>query len=200
MAYKKKIELVFEAAIFRSRWLQAPLYAGLIIGIILYSYKFTLELWDLVGAVKDMEEGEFMLRMLTLVDIVMVSNLIVMVIIGGYYTFVSRIKIKHEDKPEWLDTVNAGVLKIKMASSLINISAIHLLQSFININLKTDRELIFQAVIHVMFILSALGLAYVEKLSHAVHRDSSNDHCEHCEEEKTKHTKEEKELITEQHK
>lgn len=197
MEYKKKIELLFETTIFKSRWLQAPLYAGLMIGIILYSYKFTVELCSLIWTIRGMDEGEFMLRMLTLVDIVMVSNLIIMVIIGGYYTFVSKIQIKHEDKPEWLDTVNAGVLKIKMASSLINISAIHLLQSFINIEKKTDREIIFQVVIHAMFILSAIGLSLVEKISH--HQIKEEKHCEHCDDE-NKPTKKEKELLAEEHK
>lgn len=183
MPYKKNLESKFEKMIFWSRWLQAPMYAGLMVGIILYSYKFTLEIYHLIKEVPSIEESQFMLSILTLVDIVMVSNLIIMVIIGGYYTFVSRIEIRHEDRPEWLDTVNAGVLKIKMASSLINISAIHLLQSFINIESKELKVLIFQVIIHIMFILSALGLAYVEKLTHHKEEEIIDGHCDHCDEE-----------------
>ena len=163
----KKIENSIEKFVFFSRWFQAPLYIGLIIGGILYAWKFGLELIHLVHEVGLMNESSLMLGILTLVDIVMISQLLTMVIIGGWYTFVSKIDISHEDyKPEWLDSVNAGVLKVKMATSLVGVSGIHLLQTFINIQNKEDRIILWQTIIHVTFLLSALALSYIEKLTH----------------------------------
>ena len=130
----KQIETAFEKIIFASRWVQAPLYAGLIVGGILYAYKYIIELIHLCLNINEITETVLMLGILTLVDITMVANLLIMVIIGGYSTFVSRIDIdKHEDKPEWLQKINAGTLKVKLAGSLVGVSGIHLLITFINI-------------------------------------------------------------------
>ena len=108
-----KIETAFENIIFTSRWLQAPLYTGLIVGGLLYAYKFIVELLHLCININEISETALMLGILTLVDITMVANLLIMVIIGGYSTFVSRIDIdKHEDKPEWLQKIDAGTLKV----------------------------------------------------------------------------------------
>lgn len=160
-----KIETTLEKIIFASRWLQAPLYAGLIIGGVLYAYKFLIELVHLCSEINELTESALMLGVLTLVDITMVANLLVMVIIGGYSTFVSKIDIEtHEDRPEWLKKVDAGTLKVKLAGSLVGVSGIHLLQVFINIENKDLAYVKWQVIIHVVFLLSSIMLAYSEKL------------------------------------
>ncbi len=165
-----KVELIFEKIIFTSRWLQAPLYAGLILGGVLYAYKFIIELIHLCTSINEITETALMLGVLTLVDITMVANLLVMVIIGGYTTFVSRLDIdKHDDKPEWLQKVDAGTLKVKLAGSLVGVSGIHLLQIFINIENKNPEDVKWQIIIHVVFLLSSLALAFTEKIFHQKH-------------------------------
>jgi uncharacterized protein (TIGR00645 family) len=165
-----KIETVFEKFIFLSRWLQAPLYAGLIIGGMLYTYKFLVELIHMCTIINKITEVELMLGVLTLVDITMVANLLIMVIIGGYSTFVSRLDIdQHEDKPEWLQKIDAGTLKVKLAGSLVGISSIHLLQTFINIKNHESEHVMWQVIIHFLFLTSALMLAYTEKILHQKH-------------------------------
>ena len=157
------MEKRFEAFIFLSRWIQAPLYAGLIIGTLIYSFKFMEELYHLIFNIKSWDESQMMMGLLTLVDMTMVINLVVMVIIGGYYTFVSKIDIKGEDKLGWLDTVNAGILKVKLASSLVGVSGIHLLQTFIKLESISVNSVIFQIAIHLVFLVSTMGLVLVEK-------------------------------------
>lgn len=166
----KKIENIFEGIIFSSRWVQAPIYGGLIIGAILYSYKFLVELIHLCLTVGEIKEEVLMLGILTLVDISMVLNLLVMVIIGGYATFVSRMHLDHhEDRPDWLEKIDAGTLKVKLAGALVGISGIHLLKSFININNKDFEQVKWQIAIHVVFLFSTLMLAYTEKVLHSSH-------------------------------
>lgn len=169
----KKIENFFESVIFASRWVQAPIYAGLIIGSVLYTYKFIVELIHLVQTVATISEEVLMLGILTLVDISMVLNLLVMVIIGGYATFVSRMHLEsHEDRPDWLEKIDAGTLKVKLAGALVGISGIHLLKSFININNKDFEQVKWQIIIHVVFLFSTLMLAYTEKVLHSSHHKS----------------------------
>ena len=165
-----KAETIFEKVIFASRWLQAPLYTGLIVGGILYAYKFIIELVHLCQTINEITEAALMLGVLTLVDITMVANLLIMVIIGGYSTFVSRIDIeKHVDKPEWLQKVDAGTLKVKLAGSLVGVSGIHLLQTFINIRNHQSEHVMWQVIIHVVFLFSSVMLAYSEKILHQKH-------------------------------
>ena len=165
-----KIETLLERLIFASRWLQAPLYAGLILGGALYAYKFLIELLHLLTSINEISESALMLGVLTLVDITMVANLLIMVIIGGYSTFVSKMDIEtHEDRPEWLKKVDAGTLKVKLAGSLVGVSGIHLLQVFINIENKDLDYVKWQVIIHVVFLLSSIMLAYSEKLLHQKH-------------------------------
>jgi len=121
--------------------------------------------------VNEITEELLMLGVLTLVDITMVANLLVMVIIGGYATFVSRINLdNHPDKPDWLDKIDAGTLKVKLATALVGISGIHLLKSFINIKEKSNDQVMWQVIIHVVFLLSSVMLAYTEKLMHKNHK------------------------------
>ena len=168
--------------IFLSRWLQAPLYVGLIVAQIVYVYRFLMELWHLIGFavlhhappastpgnVTD-TETIVMLSVLGLIDVVMIANLLIMVIVGGYETFVSRLNLKdHPDQPEWLSHVNAGVLKVKLATALIGISSIHLLKTFINAGTPQgirQEQMLWQVVIHVTFVLSAIALAWIDRLT-----------------------------------
>ena len=159
--------------IFSSRWLQLPLYLGLIVAQGVYVILFLKELWHLFTDAFQITEQAIMLAVLGLIDVVMISNLLVMVIVGGYETFVSRLNLEgHPDQPEWLSHVNASVLKIKLAMAIIGISSIHLLRTFIEAgNLASGKSnytevgVMWQTIIHTVFILSAIGIAYVDKLS-----------------------------------
>jgi uncharacterized protein (TIGR00645 family) len=173
--------------IFASRWLQMPLYLGLIIAQGVYVWHFFVELYHLVmaafgsqpdiaalvknvGYVSDvpltgLNETIIMLVVLALIDVVMISNLLIMVIVGGYETFVSRMNLEnHPDQPEWLSHVNASVLKVKLATAIIGISSIHLLKTFINAANYTEQVLMWQTLIHVVFLFSAMAIAYTDKL------------------------------------
>lgn len=158
-------------AIFASRWLQAPLYFGLIVAQAVYVVQFMKELWHLLeGAFGShgLSEADTMLLVLGMVDVVMISNLLIMVIIGGYETFVSRINIDgHPDQPEWLSHVNANVLKTKLAMSIIGISSIHLLRTFIESSSKevASSTMMWQTIIHLAFVFSAMALAWIDKVS-----------------------------------
>ncbi|MEV0385183.1 TIGR00645 family protein [Nonomuraea sp. NPDC050643] len=154
---------------FLSRWIQVPLYLGLIVAQVVYVWRFMLELLHLaqLGFGGTPPETTVMLIVLGLVDVVMISNLLIMVIIGGYETFVSRLRIEgHPDQPQWLSHVNANVLKVKLAMAIIGISSIHLLQIFINAARPaiTDRELIWKTLIHLTFVVSALALAWIDRI------------------------------------
>ena len=159
--------------IFSARWLQLPLYLGLIVAQMVYVFLFLKELWHLIQHAFDYSEQQIMLVVLGLIDVVMISNLLIMVIVGGYETFVSRLELeKHPDQPEWLSHVNASVLKIKLAMAIIGISSIHLLRTFIEAgNLGSGRAggytetgVMWQTIIHTVFILSALGIAAVDRM------------------------------------
>lgn len=160
------------ALIFSSRWMQLPLYLGLIVAQGVYVVLFMKELWHLLSHATTFGEQEIMLTVLGLIDVVMISNLLVMVIVGGYETFVSRLGLQgHPDQPEWLSHVNASVLKVKLAMAIIGISSIHLLKTFIAIgslgaegSSYTETGVMWQTIIHCVFILSAIGIAYTDKL------------------------------------
>jgi uncharacterized protein (TIGR00645 family) len=183
--------------IFLSRWLQAPLYLGLIVAQCVYVWRFFVELWHLIAFAllghpppAGMGVGEVpataaeagahsavmasttgtetyvMLIVLGLIDVVMIANLLIMVIVGGYETFVSRLNLQnHPDQPEWLSHVNAGILKVKLAMALIGISSIHLLKTFINAPHMKDSTMLWQVVIHLTFVGSAVALAWIDRLT-----------------------------------
>jgi uncharacterized protein (TIGR00645 family) len=173
--------------IFATRWLQLPLYLGLIVAQCVYVFHFWVELVHLVEAVfgsqealaklvssigyksdfavTSLNETIIMLVVLALIDVVMISNLLIMVIVGGYETFVSRLNLEgHPDQPEWLSHVNASVLKVKLATAIIGISSIHLLKTFINAANYSEKVLLWQTLIHVAFLFSALAIALADKL------------------------------------
>ena len=183
--------------IFASRWLQLPLYIGLIAAQAVYVFHFWVELVHLLEAafgnqealqklvtsigykstapLTSLNETVIMLVVLALIDVVMISNLLIMVIIGGYETFVSRMNLEgHPDQPEWLSHVNASVLKVKLATAIIGISSIHLLKTFINADNYSDKVLIAQTVIHLTFLLSAMAIAYTDRLMSNSARDGAH--------------------------
>jgi uncharacterized protein (TIGR00645 family) len=171
--------------IFMSRWLQLPLYLGLIAAQGVYVWHFLLELWHLIeaafgnpaalsiltksvgytGEMTGLNETIIMLVVLALIDVVMISNLLIMVIVGGYETFISRMNLEgHPDQPEWLSHVNASVLKVKLATAIIGISSIHLIKTFINAANYDEKVLMWQTIIHMAFLLSAIAIAYADRL------------------------------------
>ena len=188
--------------IFASRWLQLPLYLGLILAQGVYVFQFWVELVHLIEAafgnqaalltlvktsgyqaaailapdgksilgyepITHLNETIIMLVVLALIDVVMISNLLIMVIIGGYETFVSRLRLDgHPDQPEWLDQVNASVLKVKLATAIIGISSIHLLKTFINAANYSDKVLMWQTIIHIAFLFSAMAIAFADRIMH----------------------------------
>ena len=177
------------ALIFSSRWLQLPLYLGLIVAQAVYVYHFWVELIHLIEAAfgskaaLDMimvttglanltgaaggrlTETMIMLVVLGLIDVVMISNLLIMVIVGGYETFVSRLNLdRHPDQPDWLSHVNASVLKVKLATAIIGISSIHLLGTFIKADYVSEKQMLWQVVIHLAFVASAIAIAAVDRI------------------------------------
>jgi uncharacterized protein (TIGR00645 family) len=179
------------AFIFATRWLQLPLYLGLIVAQCVYVFHFWVELVHLVEAafgntdalaklvtsigyksdvaIGSLNETIIMLVVLALIDVVMISNLLIMVIVGGYETFVSRLNLDgHPDQPEWLSHVNASVLKVKLATAIIGISSIHLLKTFINAQNYSEKVLLWQTLIHVAFLFSALAIALADRIMHPV--------------------------------
>jgi len=170
--------------IFMSRWLQVPLYLGLILAQCVYVYHFWVELVHLIQAAMGsgtalsaltsgigykqsdkLTETVIMLAVLGLIDVVMISNLLIMVIVGGYETFVSRLGLdRHPDQPDWLSHVNAGVLKVKLATAIIGISSIHLLGTFIKADYVSEKQMLWQVVIHLAFVASAIAIAFVDRI------------------------------------
>lgn len=168
-----------ERFIFWSRWLQAPLYLGLIVAQGIYVWLFMAELGHLLMSVIDsggrISETETMLVVLGLIDVVMIANLLLMVTVGGYETFVSRFRVEqHPDQPEWLDHVNASVLKVKLSMAIISISSIHLLQTFINAGQLPEHTIKWQLYLHLAFLASAAAIAYTDKLLHVAHAKASH--------------------------
>ena len=160
------VERIMERAIFASRWLQAPLYMGLILALALLVVKFFAEFVHLAAVFLREEDTFTILGVLTLVDLVMVANLIVMVVISGYENFVSRIDIKEAaDKLSWFGKLDAGSLKIKLALSIVAISAIHLLKSFLNNAEVPNDKMLVLVIVHLTFIGSAIALAWLDRIT-----------------------------------
>ena len=151
--------------IFASRWLQVPIYLGLIVVQGIYAYKFMKNLWYLITNVNEMDADTIMLAVLNLIDVVMIANLLVMVTLGGYEIFVSKLRTKnHPDQPEWMSHVNATVLKVKLSMSIISISSIHLLQTFVNASKISEKTIMWEVIIHFSFLISAIAMAYTDKI------------------------------------
>ena len=161
----KKLEVFIERIVMGSRWLQAPLYIGLVFVLGVVVVKFPFKIWELMRKALTAEEADLVLAVLSLVDLIMVANLVVMVIISGYENFVSHIDVDEtRDRLAWFGKLDAGSLKIKLASSIVAISSIHLLQVFLNAQQYSDDKLMWFTIIHITFVISALFLAYIDKV------------------------------------
>lgn len=159
-----KLKHQISQIIFLSRWLQAPLYLGLILILAAYMFRFLNELFHLIMHLRSIDDTHIMLGVLDLIDVVMIANLLIMVIMGGYETFVSHLNLdKHPDQPEWLDHLDAGAMKIKLALALIGISSIHLLRTFIDPGKQTSNAIMWQVIIHITLIGSALAIAWINR-------------------------------------
>lgn len=170
MSSQQLEQSILDKIIFASRWLQLPIYLGLIAVQGIYAYKFMKNLWHLIVNINDLDSDTIMLAVLNLIDVVMIANLLVMVIIGGYETFVSKLHVDdHPDQPEWLDHVNSTVLKVKLSMAIISISSIHLLQTFINANKLGETQMMWEVIIHLAFVFSAITMAYIDKILNAKH-------------------------------
>ncbi len=163
--------------IFASRWLQVPIYLGLIVVQGIYAYKFMKNLWYLLTNVNEMDADTIMLAVLNLIDVVMIANLLVMVTLGGYEIFVSKLRTKnHPDQPEWMSHVNATVLKVKLSMSIISISSIHLLQTFVNASKIPEKTIMWEVIIHFSFLISAIAMAYTDKILYSTSHKKSLVH------------------------
>lgn len=162
MNYVRKSLVTF---IFCSRWLQAPLYLGLILTLGIYVYEFGLHLVILIKNLNSLHETQIMMRVLDLIDVVMIANLLIMVIVGGFEIFVSRLNIHdHPDHPEWLDAVNASSMKVKLATALISISSVHLLKTFFDISKLNNSAVMWQVFIHLTLLVSAVAIAFINSM------------------------------------
>lgn len=167
----RRLEHGVERVILNSRWLLTPFYLGLILVVVALGVTFFRELLHLYQIVFSAGEAEVVLLVLSLVDVVLVANLIIMVMISGYENFVSDIAVgEDEEAPEWLGKIDAGNLKVKVAAAIVAISSIHLLRAFLNINELSESKIILLMVLHLVFVFSALLLAYLDKISsHKAH-------------------------------
>jgi len=166
------LERYIEKLLFASRWILAPVYLGMSIGLIALGIKFFEEAWHVMAHVFTMPESELVLTLLAMIDLVLVGSLIVMVMFSGYENFVSRIDIDGEgDKLGWLGKLDAGTLKLKVAASIVAISSIHLLRAFMNAPEISNDKLMWYVIIHLTFVISALLMGVLDKLAFAAHRD-----------------------------
>ena len=159
---------------FAGRWLQLPLYVGLLVILAAYVYRYLMELGHLISHINSFNDTQIMLGVLDLIDVVMIANLLIMVVLGGYETFVSRLELHaHPDQPEWLDHLDAGAMKIKLALALVGISSIHLLRTFIDPGKQTNYAVLWQVVIHLTLLASVLTIAYTNRLLTPVPHEES---------------------------
>jgi len=159
----KRLEVFVESIILASRWLLVAFYIGLGLALALYAVTFVFKIWDFASHMIDMDETETILKILGLIDAALIASLVVMVIISGYENFVSRFD--NEDDVHWLGQIDAGSLKIKVASTIVAISSIHLLQIFLNVPQYTDNQIMWYTLLHLTFIVSALFLALIDRIS-----------------------------------
>lgn len=160
-----KLKPIIGQLFFTGRWLQLPLYVGLLVILAAYVYRYLLELGHLMTHINSFDDTRIMLGVLDLIDVVMIANLLIMVVLGGYETFVSKLELNaHPDQPEWLDHLDAGAMKIKLALALVGISSIHLLRTFIDPLKQSNYAVMWQVVIHLTLLLSVLTIAFTNRL------------------------------------
>ncbi len=162
----KKIEHGLETIMFNSRWLLAPFYIGLVTSIVILLVKFVQEFWHIAGHMFEASESEVILGILTLVDMSLVANLLLIIIFSGYENFVSKIDTAaHEDRPEWMGKVDFSGLKVKLIASIVAISAIELLKGFVNVAALDDRQLAWKVGIHAMLVASGVLFALMDRIA-----------------------------------
>ena len=166
------MEKLIERSLFASRWLLAPIFMGLSIALVALIIKFFQELIHTLFSVISMSEAELILHILSMIDMALVGSLIVMVMFSSYENFVSKIDLEEGDeKLDWLGKLDSGSLKLKVAASIVAISSIHLLQKFMKVQSIDSEHLMWYVIIHMTFVVSALMLAFLDKLAFASHRE-----------------------------
>lgn len=160
----KKLEQAIETVILASRWLLVVFYLGLAVALLLYAMSFARKLYEFLTKLTVLEDSATVLKMLSLIDAALVASLVVMVIISGYENFVSRLDQGDKEEISWLGKLDASSLKIKVASTIVAISSIHLLQVFLNVDQYSDGKLMWLTIMHLAFVVSAVLLAYVDKI------------------------------------
>ncbi len=159
------MEKILERGLFASRWLMAPLYVGLIGALCILLHAFALELWHMITKAPELSQADVILGVLSLIDLSLAGNLLMIVMFSGYENFVSKLDLKdHEDAPEWLGHVDFATLKLKLVASIVAISGIHLLKIFMDINKYSDREIQWMVIIHLVFVVSGVLLAWMDRL------------------------------------
>ena len=171
----KRLELAIESIILASRWLLVVFYLGLGVALAVYAVSFGHKLVDFISKVFVLDDTDTILKMLGLIDAALVASLVVMVIISGYENFVGRFDREYEDEVHWLGTIDVGSLKIKVASTIVAISSIHLLQIFLNAATYTEGQLMWLTIMHLAFVVSALLLAYIDKMGASKMRKAPTD-------------------------
>ncbi len=167
----KVVEGYLERAMFTSRWLMAPFYIGLVVSLVVLLTKFVQELWHIAPHVLEMTESETILAILSLIDLSLAGNLLLIVIFSGYENFVSKIHVgDHEDKPDWMGKVDFSGLKLKLIASIVAISGIQLLKSFMNIKNVAENELMWMVIVHLTFVLSGVMLAVMDLITVKAHK------------------------------
>jgi len=168
------IEHTLERLIFASRWIMAPFYLGLVVSLGMLLVKFLQELIHVAPGVFSMSESAVILAILTLIDLSLAGNLLLMVIFAGYENFVSKIDTgDHEDRPDWMGKVDFSGLKLKLIASIVAISGIQLLRTFMDVQNTSDRDLQWMLIIHVTFVISGVLLALMDKLASSAHATKS---------------------------
>ena len=164
----KKVETVFEKTLFASRWLMAPVYLGLVLAMVILLFKFAKELFFLAGSLLEASSGDIIIGVLTLVDVALIMNLLIIIIFSGYENFVSKMDLEnHEDRPEWMGHIGFSDLKIKVIASIVAISGIELLKAFMNVSEFTDKHLAWMIGLHITFVFSGVMYALMDRLGHA---------------------------------
>ncbi len=165
-----------ESLLFASRWLMAPFYVGLVLTLLLLLFSFAKEIVHVVGSLSTLTEADVMLAILSLIDMSLAANLVIMVVFSGYENFVSQMRDVGEDRrPEWMGTIDFSGMKLKLLGSIVAISAIHLLKLFMNIQDMSDRQLAWATGIHLVFVISGVFLALADKISHDDHRTNADE-------------------------
>ncbi|MEA1651969.1 TIGR00645 family protein [Nitrospirillum sp. BR 11164] len=160
-----------ESVLFASRWLLAPLYIGLVVALLLPLAGFVHELWELINHLASATSHEIILGLLSLIDLSLIANLVLMVIFAGYENFVSKISVaSHHDRLEWMGEVDFGGLKLRLIASIVAISGIQLLRAFMSVSDYSDRDLMWSTVIHVVFVMSGVLLALMDYLTEKAHK------------------------------